>query len=506
MSVRPFATCSLAVLVLVACGGGSHEGGAVDPSTDTASPVNGSTAGLPVPDAGGPLASPPAAEPPSPACKRTVHVATSAALGNAIAAARAGDCIVLADGTYTFPAIDVTGTATSPIVVRAANLGKAVVSAGGLDVRGAYVVIEGLHWTSNGRFTFDDCSHCRLTRTRFQPTETADNVDWITVGGKSDSCRIDHNDVGPRTRIGNDVMLAGSGAQTVQHTRIDHNFFHDVHRTSGNGWETIRAGLSGWTFSHAFTTIEQNLFARCDGDPETISIKSSDNVIRYNTMRANAGELVLRHGNGSEVYGNFIFGDGVTNSGGIRVLGGNHEIWNNFIDGVSEAGITLEGGESNDATGNLTDHKQVYGARVVFNTILTVGNSHAINVGGAHPMDPIDSVVANNIAQGPGPLFGLTATSKNIRYAANLVKGVPGVTKTPAEVRVADPMFAKSGDLFKLAAGSPAVDAADPSFSFVSDDIEGQPRIKPDIGADERSSSPAIYGVLTEKDVGPAAP
>ena len=510
MSSRSFAARAFAVLVVVVgCGGRSNDGGAVDPSNDTASPVRGPTVSRPSSDASFPLgSSSPGApsEPPLPACKRTVQVATSAALANAIAAVRAGDCVVLADGTYAFPTIDATGTATSPIVVRALNLGKAVVNAGGLDVRGAYVVVEGLHWTSNGRFTFDDCSHCRLTRTRFQPTETADDVDWITVGGKSDSCRIDHNDVGPRTRIGNDVMLAGSGAQTVQHTRIDHNFFHDVHRTQGNGWETIRAGLSQWTFSSAFTTIEENLFARCDGDPETISMKSSDNVVRYNTMRASAGEITLRHGNRSEVYGNFIFGDGVPDAGGIRVFGGNHKIWNNLIDGVGESGINLEGGESNDLTGGLTDHKQVYGANVVFNTILTVGTYHAINVGGAHPMDPRDSVIANNIAQGTGPLFGQTSTSKNIRYAANIVKGAPGVTKTPAEVRLVDPLLLKSGDIFRLASGSPAIDAADPSFSFVSDDIEGHPRTKPDIGADERSSSPALFGVLTEKDVGPAAP
>jgi hypothetical protein len=47
---------------------------------------------------------PPQPEQPLPACKKTVMVAGAADLGAAIAAAVPGDCLVLADGTYTFPA------------------------------------------------------------------------------------------------------------------------------------------------------------------------------------------------------------------------------------------------------------------------------------------------------------------------------------------------------------------------------------------------------------------
>jgi hypothetical protein len=501
------------VLALAACGGsasGDHPtippatNGATEPPASDAPPTESSDA-----DSLDAYSAPPpspSADPPLPPCARTVSVASTAELNSATSAAKAGDCIVLADGHYTFQTINRTATAASPIVVRAAHAAKAVVSAGGLDVRGAYVVIEGLSWTSNGRFSFSDCSHCRLTRNRFQPVETADNVDWITVTGKSDSCRIDHNDVGPRTRIGNDIMLAGAGPQTVQHTRIDHNFFHDVHRTTGNGWETIRAGLSGWTFSSAFTIIEQNLFKGCDGDPETISMKSSDNVLRYNTMRANNGQLVLRHGNRSSVYGNIILGDGVAGSGGIRVLGGDHKIWNNYIAGVDGTGIELEGGESNDSTGNLTDHKQVYRAQVVFNTIVAAGKQRAISVGGGHPMDPIDCTVANNLFQGAGPLMSQTATSKNTSYAGNIVNGAPGLSRSPSEVRIADPKLVKAGDLLKVAAGSVVIGAAAGTFSFVTDDFEGQARAKGDVGADELSQAPVLHGLLSEKDVGPDAP
>jgi poly(beta-D-mannuronate) lyase len=210
-----------------------------------------------------------------PACRRTVPVTTSAALASAIGAALAGDCIVLADGSYTLPTIRAQGTAASPIVIKAAHPLQATVSTGTLSYDGAaYVVVQGLLWQA-GQIRMNNCDHCRLSRCRLALAEpTGVDFDWVTVTGTSNGCRLDHNDLGPKNVLGNMVMLAGSGSQIVQNTRIDHNFFHDVNRTSGNGWETIRGGLSGWTFSSAHSVIEHNLFKAASGDPETTSIKS----------------------------------------------------------------------------------------------------------------------------------------------------------------------------------------------------------------------------------------
>ncbi len=491
-----------ALALLAAC----TPAGSVNPPPPSADNPGGPAAGDPGSSVDPAPPTPPIGEPeePLPDCARTLPVPDSAALNAATAHANPGDCIVLADGDYQLGVIRRRGTAAQPIVVKAAHLGKARVPTGSIEVSGgAYVVVQGLLFTSGGVIRFSDCDHCRLTRSRIQPVETADNVDWINVTGKSDFCRIDHNDVGPRRRIGNDVMLAGSGSQIVQHTRIDHNFFHDVHRTSGNGWETIRAGLSGWTFSSAHTMIELNLFKGCDGDPETISIKSSDNVLRYNTLRGNAGQLTLRHGNRAMVYGNFMIGDGVADAGGIRALGGDHKIFNNYLEGVS-GGIQLEGGESNDRTGMLTDHKQVYRTQVLNNTVI---GDRGISVGGGHPLAPIDCTIANNLLQGAGPLVSEAAAAVDIRYVDNIVNGKPGPQKGGSELWRIDPKLIKQGDLFKLGPDSPAIDAGDASFSFVSEDFEGDARgAAPDIGADERTTNAPIRGLLSEQDVGPAAP
>jgi hypothetical protein len=446
----------------------------------------------------------PASEPPLPACKRTVPVASSSALATAVGNAVAGDCVVLADGDYVFPVIRARGTSTSPIVISAAHPLKATGSTGQLVYDGAaHVVVQGLTWRG-GSIKMNNCDHCRLSRSRLQLTDSGTEMDWVIVGGTSKNCRIDHNDFGPKNLLGNMVMLSGSGSQIVQYTRIDHNFFHDVLGGGGNGWETIRAGLSGWTFSSAQTVIERNLFKRTTGDPETISIKSSDNTIRYNTMRASKGEFTLRHGNRNSVYGNFILGDGVSGGSAIRVLGGDHKLYNNYIQGVSGSAIFLEGGTSTDTTGMLTDHKQVYRTQVVFNTIV---NSRGIVLGGAHPLPPENCTVAYNVLEGTGGtmLSEVTGTLAT-RYLGNIVHNGSTAIKGTDAIRLVDPKLVKVGEIFKLGTGSPAIDRADGSFTYVTNDFEGQARSTPDVGADEVSSGAVSAGLLDESDVGPASP
>jgi hypothetical protein len=410
-------------------------------------------------------------------CRRTLAVADSAALAAAITAATAGDCLVLADGAYAFPVISKRATATVPIVIRAANRGKATVTTGSIVVRDAAgIVIEGLSFLSDGGIKLTNSEHCRITRLRISPRDTA-NVDWVEVNGRSHHVRIDHNDFGPKTKVGNMLMLSGVDGQVVQYNQIDHNYFHDITYGGGNGWETIRAGLSFLAPSKAFTVIEFNLFRNTAGDPETISIKSSDNEIRYNTFRQVPGEMTLRHGNRNRVHGNYILDGG----GGIRVCGADHLIYNNYLAGLkSERAIWLEGGDGDGTDVPGKQHYRVYRTQVVNNTV--VGGR--IEVGGAHPLEPVDCVVANNISSGVRE--GGTGT----KYVGNITSG--GVMV---------------GEIQKLAAGNPAVDAAAGGFDFVTDDIDGQPRSKNDVGADELSDAPVtLHGPLTERDVGPDAP
>jgi hypothetical protein len=518
--LRARTSVTLALLIGACSGHGKGSGPAPGPAADAAGapPADAGAPpadGPPEPDAGampdgpppslpdaGMISPPPPVEPadvPLPACKRTVPVADAAALATALGGAQAGDCLELADGAYTFPSLNLKGTAEAPIVVKAAHPLAVTVMTGDLNVTGAYVVVSGLTWPGAGVVKISNCDHCRLTRSRLQRDDT-NGGEWVTITGTSKYCRIDHNDFGPQNHGGNMIQLSGSGAQIVQWNRIDHNLFHDVHFSGANGWESIRAGLSGWTYSSAHNLIEFNLFLRDNNDPEAVSLKSSDNVLRYNTMRASVAQFSLRHGYRTLVYGNHVLGDGVAKTQGIRVCGGDHRLFNNYVQGVDSPGIMLEGGDGTETMGMLTDHKQVFRTEVVFNTIV---NNRGIDVGGGHQFKPIDCTVGYNLLQGSGPLISEAAGTVGTRYFGNMVNGPSTVT---TGVMMVDPKLMKVGDVFAIAAGSPAIDAAGAGIPYVTDDIDGRPRDKPDVGADEVSSQMARWGLLGEADVGPMAP
>src|SRR5262249_24585605 len=99
----------------------------------------GGDAGAPVPDAGGTDdgGSTTGGGATAVVCTRTVPATNATDLGQAIGAAMAGDCIELADGSYTFPTIKAQGTADAPIVIRATNTLKATVSSGDVIFQGA---------------------------------------------------------------------------------------------------------------------------------------------------------------------------------------------------------------------------------------------------------------------------------------------------------------------------------------------------------------------------------
>jgi uncharacterized protein (TIGR03382 family) len=85
-----------------------------------------------------------------PANPRTVNVGTAAQLRTALSAARAGDVILLAEGTYAGPfVLNASGTAQDPIVVRGASAQGVVLDGANctcnvLEVYGSYVHVERL--------------------------------------------------------------------------------------------------------------------------------------------------------------------------------------------------------------------------------------------------------------------------------------------------------------------------------------------------------------------------
>ncbi|MBE1446858.1 chondroitinase-B domain-containing protein [Paenibacillus sp. OAS669] len=450
-----------------------------------------------------------------------VNVTNAAELNAAITAAKAGTTIVLANGTYTgpFSISSKNGTASSPIVIKAANQGQAVIAGtGGFKLSGSsYMTIEGMKFTNSGTaISLSASSNVRITRNKLALADNTSATKWIVLNGAgSNNNRIDHNEFGPRHDLGQMISIDGVNGQVAQYNTIEYNYFHDADPQTENGGETIRVGLSGLSMSDGFNTIQYNLFVSLDSDPEVISVKSKNNTVRYNTFRINKAQVTARHGHNDSFYGNFFFGDGAkAGVGGFRIYGNDHKIYNNYFEKLTQAAINIDGGDfdagpngDNYTSTDLTKHWRAYRVQVTNNTVVD-SKASSIAVGLSYTYAPVDSRIANNIAKGSaGPLYNEAKTSNtvfegNIGYGASL----DNVSRTSSEIKNIDPLFAVSGGLQKLTSASPAINAAVGSYPYVTDDMDGQTRSVNDIGADEYSTSSVVRKPLTTADVGPAAP
>ncbi|MGO4494788.1 chondroitinase-B domain-containing protein [Paenibacillus sp. 2RAB27] len=457
-----------------------------------------------------------------------VSVSTSAQLTTALSNASAGTTIVLANGTYSqtgpFVLSGKNGTASSPITIKAANAGQAIIAGGAsLQIQNSSnVVIEGLKFTNLGNtaLLLDGSNNIRVTRNRFALQATGGTLIWLQVSGvNSHHNRIDHNDFGPKSDTDPLIAYQGDGNGNIsQYDVIEYNYFHDVGPWVANGKETIRLGLSGISLSNGFNTIQYNLFENCDGEPEIVSVKSSNNTVRYNTFKTSKGGLTSRHGHSNSFYGNYFLGDGVeSEQAGIRIYGNDHKIYNNYMENLTANAIILDNGNYDGGTGgypsnpsaeDLTAQWKIYRAQVVNNTI--VNSTTGIIVGSTKTYAPQDSRVANNIVKNStGTLYYEVGTTNTV-FEGNIGNGSTvsnNGSRTTAQIWATNPLFTTVNGLQKLSSTSPAINAAVGTYSYVTEDMDGETRSSNDIGADERSTSTSFgKHPLAASEVGPSAP
>ena len=98
------------------------------------------------------------------------------------------------------------------------------------------------------------------------------------------------------------------------------------------GNEPIRIGLGALSKFSSKTIIEYNYWYNTGlADSESVSVKSMDNVIRYNVFDNNVGaDIVFRNGDNNIAYSNIF----VNGAGGIRIKEANNILcFNNYFDG-----------------------------------------------------------------------------------------------------------------------------------------------------------------------------
>ncbi|MDX8033117.1 polysaccharide lyase 6 family protein [Lentzea sp. BCCO 10_0856] len=428
-----------------------------------------------------------------PASAAVVDVSSVSSLQAAIDSARPGQRLVLANGVHL--ADQPVKITKSGITIAAQTVGGTVFTRGGFElgaVKG--VTIEGFVFDGTSTLSVPpEAQATRITRNTY-----SGNKDGASLSVSADDVQIDHNTFQNRTNEGVYLQITGPGSEIAKRSWIHHNYFYNHQFTGANGGESIRLGYSHKQSKSANAIVEYNLFEKADGDAEAISIKSSDNTVRFNTIRNSKGYIVLRHGHRTTVEGNLLF------NSGIRFHGNDHKVINNYVESTKDRAIVFGSGKEADSGPTSKLHDRPDRVTVAFNTLIGTG---AVVDSDGGDFKPKDCVLANNVIKGSSGGVVSMHSGSTVKYEGNVVWGGTGGNMPSSGYKSVDPKLVKDANgLFRLASGSPAVDASAGTYSYVTRDFDLQARSgKPDVGADEYSSS-ATRKPLTKADVGPSAP
>jgi poly(beta-D-mannuronate) lyase len=257
----------------------------------------------------------------------------------------------------------------------------------------------------------------RFTRSVF---EAAGDGAYLTVAG--DDAEVDRNEFRNKRTVGNMIDVRGEGSQVAQRVRIHDNYFHDFTSPGPgtNGAETIRFGLSGLSMSKGFGTIERNLFVRCLGENEMLSIKSGSNVIQDNTLIDSPGaQLTLRHGNGNIVRRNYVRG-----TDGIRIFGDRNRVDSNYLEGNTGAIQVGNGGAEVADGAPLTSHDRPDDTYITSN-VLVNNTRNIFMTPRENGLGATRTTIAHNVIQGGGPAAVIQGPFADPIWRDNTIWDIP---------------------------------------------------------------------------------
>jgi poly(beta-D-mannuronate) lyase len=337
---------------------------------------------------------------------QSIKVNSIPSLQQAINNASPGDVIVLASGLYSTTesiAISKKGTKEKPIRIVAETIG-------GVEITGTkgFIIASGSEYITVKGFIFRQntgtCSvssgatHCIITDNIFECSPVNSGTKpYLNISG--DDNEISYNTFQNKSDEGQMVSVQGPGGDKMaKRTWIHHNYFFNF-PPRANNCSAIQIGLSGRSMDSSFCVVEYNLFIKTAGENEgAICAKACNNIIRFNTFGEGSDELSLRHGNHSQVYGNFFIG-----STGLRFSGDDHQIFSNYFKGCREAIVCTNGdGEVNEGS-KLTCHDRPDRVQIIFNTLVDCRNNFR-QPGRANGLGSTFITFANNVLQGGSPV------------------------------------------------------------------------------------------------------
>ncbi len=338
-------------------------------------------------------------------------VHTPAQLAAAAKLAKPGETILLADGTWadTDLAFEAHGAEGKPVTVRAATTGKVILTGQSrLRFAGEWIAVEGLLYrdcqttkdlidfrlTAGNHARHSRLSHCAVVDC--SPLNGEVVTRWISIYGSGNEvsrCYVEGK------RNSGPSMVVWLNGEPNRHV-IRRNRFGPRPPLGRNGGETIRVGDSSTSMQDSRTLVTANWFDRCDGETEVISNKSCGNEYRGNLFESCQGTLTLRHGNRCQVEGNIFLGHGVKNTGGIRVIGEDHVVDGNYLEGLRGTGFRAAVAVINGLPNSpLNGYYQVKHARVRNNTMVDCTEGVRVGINGGNSklvLAPLDILVEGN--------------------------------------------------------------------------------------------------------------
>ncbi|WP_405564510.1 chondroitinase-B domain-containing protein [Polaribacter sp. Asnod6-C07] len=279
--------------------------------------------------------------------ENNIFVSNVNELAEALKSVKAGDDIVLKNGTYKDVNIKLIGEGTeeNPITLSAETPGKVFIEGeSSLEISGDYLKVNGLFFR-NGHSPKTNVIAFRTSKKDVANHSTVSNcviLDFNNLQRDQDNLWVQfygkHNELSNcylagKTNGGPTVRVDLKGNQSIRnYHKIVNNHFGPRPRKGGARGETIQLGSSFTSMSPSNTTIANNLFEECNGEVEIISSKTNFNIIKNNVFYKSEGSVVTRHGNYVTVDGNYFIGDGVNDQfGGIRIINTGHWVINNLF-------------------------------------------------------------------------------------------------------------------------------------------------------------------------------
>ncbi|MFS4458439.1 chondroitinase-B domain-containing protein [Bdellovibrio sp. HCB2-146] len=285
----------------------------------------------------------------------------------------AGSRLTLANGTYDNVGklyIGGVGEPNKPVIIEAATPGG-VVFTGSTEIYiwGSYVIFSGIRFqnvkptvTSGvmgssllflGRTGTSSiitptelniptsyslkCNSCALRYNKVDNSNLAFDPgatpleEFDTLGTAGVGNEISHNTFIGRNNPGHFIVIWRTDGVEDKARIYNNEFLDQVYASGANGNEVLRIGTGADTYSSSKSIFENNLVENADGEIETISVKSWDNTIRFNTFRNNKGSICVRSAGRTLIEANYILGMNKSGSGGIRAIHEGNLIIGNHI-------------------------------------------------------------------------------------------------------------------------------------------------------------------------------